>query len=120
MAGAEIRAVLSSSDGMAWELEMRNESKVHGGRRFPRPTATQARGQSEPVAKKWADRMTEHYDQLAGRGDLRRAPQLHDTWPWWRRCSPKSTLTEKAGCELPGLDAGIDAEDARIAGPHAG
>ena len=113
-------SVLRSPDGLAWEF---NGASVKCMTEEDFATANGQRehtGKPSALAQKWADNMTAHYDELAVAapvfGDLRNCMQLALVGA----LVAHERLADKAGCNAARLDAGIDAEDARIAGPHAG
>ncbi|MDX1944590.1 MAG: DUF1598 domain-containing protein [Pirellulaceae bacterium] len=91
-----------SADGLGFEIRGRGvkvlteDEAVDGG-------AVRGTGKANPVAQKWADLMTEHYDELSLRepafGELRNIMDLCVV----SALIAKEGLLEKAGCQLPTL-----------------
>ena len=95
--------LLRDMDGMAWELR---GGTVKAMAEDDFLTATGARkhtGQASPIARKWADNMTAHYDELAVAdpifGQLRNCMELAVV----AALIVEKDLTAKAGCEMPAL-----------------
>ncbi len=100
--------LLRSEDGLVWELRgpgvkaMTEDEIVNQDGTF-----TQT-GKENPVARKWADMMTERYEQLSAKnavfGDLRNVMDMCVV----AALIQKEELMEKAGCSLPRIsDAGF-------------
>ncbi len=96
-------SVLRSPDGLAWEFD---GATVKCMTEEDFATASGSRehsGKASAVAQKWADNMTEHYDELAVAepvfGDLRNCMQLALVGA----LIAHERLADKAGCELPAL-----------------
>lgn len=92
-----------SEDGLAWELrgpgvKVLTEDEVIGA-----DGGVAGTGNTNPVAQKWANLMTEHYDELCGKepvfGDLRNLMDLCVVAALIR----KEGLLEKANLKLPTL-----------------
>jgi hypothetical protein len=94
--------LVRSEDGLAWELRgqgvkvMTEDDYVEGGK----VTGT---GKQNPLAKKWADEMTKHYDKLSVKepvfGDLRNLMDLSVI----AALIQKEGLLEKAHLQIPTL-----------------
>ncbi|HEV3138250.1 MAG TPA: DUF1598 domain-containing protein [Pirellulales bacterium] len=94
-------ALLADADALAWELRgagvkaLTEEEAINsGGER-------QRTGQANPLAKKWADNMTAHYDELSTKdaifGQLRNCMDLAVV----AALISKENLTEKCGWSMP-------------------
>jgi hypothetical protein len=92
-----------SEDGLAWELrgpgvKVLTEDEIIGA-----AGGTTGTGKANPVAQKWADLMTEHYDELAAKepvfGELRNLMDLCVV----AALISKEGLLQKAQLELPTL-----------------
>ena len=71
-----------------------------------------------PLAKKWADNMTAHYDELVDQGDdLRPVAQLHGPGRRGGADLDTSNLTEKCGWSMP-LLLNPDLKAQRYHAPH--
>jgi hypothetical protein len=72
--------LLRSPDGLAWELRGASVKAMTEEDFVAANGARQASGRANPVAQRWADMMTEHYDALAKAdpvfGDLRNCMEL--------------------------------------------
>lgn len=99
----DYEALLRSPDGLAWELrgasvKVMTEEDFLTASGGVRPT-----GKADPVAQRWAEKMTEKYDQLAGAlpvfGQLRNCMELAVV----AALVVKERLTEKAGYSMPTL-----------------
>ena len=77
-------------------------------------------GKANPMAKKWADNMTRHYDELAGKepifGQLRNCIDLAVV----AALIAKEALLVKADCSLPLLYGAPGAGQREVSGPPAG
>ncbi len=109
--------LLKSPDGLAWELRggsvktmTEDETVAADGRR----TRT---GRSSPAAKKWADTMTEKYDELSVAqpifGQLRNCMELAIVGALIN----KENLTEKAGYSMPVLLDPTDLKTVELPAP---
>ena len=58
-------SLLRDADGLAWELSGGERQGHDRGRLLHGRRRSGAYLQGQPVAKKWADNMTDHYDELA-------------------------------------------------------
>ncbi len=99
----QYESVLHSPDGLAWEF---NGAGVKCMTEEDFATANGQRehtGKPNPLAQKWADNMTKHYDELAVAapvfGDLRNCMQLALVGA----LIAHERLADKAGCDLPAL-----------------
>ncbi|HEX3725776.1 MAG TPA: DUF1598 domain-containing protein [Pirellulales bacterium] len=100
-------AIVKDADGLAWELP-RGSVKAMTEEEFMAAGGQRVRsGQMNPLAKKWADNMTAHYEELSTRdsifGQLRNCMDLAVV----AALISKEHLTEKCGWSMPLL---MDAE----------
>ena len=58
--------VAQSDDGLAWELRGQGVKCMTENDIIAADGSATATGKTSPIAQKWADMMTEKYDQLAG------------------------------------------------------
>jgi hypothetical protein len=100
--------LLRSEDGLVWELRgpgvkaMTEDEVVNADGTYAQT------GKENPVARKWADMMTERYDQLSAKnavfGDLRNVMDMCVI----AALIQKEGLMQKAGCSLPRIsDSGF-------------
>jgi hypothetical protein len=97
----KFESLLRDADGLAWEFRgssvkcMTEEDFATAGGQVVHS------GKANPIAQKWADRMTEHYDELALAepifGELRNCMGLALVGALIAR----ENLSEKSGCSLP-------------------
>jgi hypothetical protein len=108
-------SLLASPDGLAYEFR---GASVKAATEEDFVTSTGARqrtGKANPVAKKWADNMTAHYDELAAKdavfGQLRNCIDLAVVGA----LIVKDHLAEKADCSLS-----VMLQDEHLPGEHFG
>ena len=81
-------AVLRDPTGFAWEFR---GAAVQAKTEEDFLTASGSRehtGKANPLAQKWADKMTEKYSELALAMPIFAELRTVATWPWWGRWSP--------------------------------
>lgn len=95
--------LLRDVDGMAWELRGGTVKAMAEDDFLTASGTRQHTGKANPVARKWADNMTAHYDELAVAdpifGQLRNCMELAIV----AALIVEKDLTAKAGCEIPAL-----------------
>jgi hypothetical protein len=93
-------SLLASPDGLAYEIRGASVKAVTEEDFVTNSGARQRTGKTNPVAKKWADNMTAHYDELAAKdvvfGQLRNCIDLAVVGA----LIVKDSLPEKADCSL--------------------
>jgi len=96
-------ALLASPDGLAWELRGAGVKTVAEEDFLTTTGQVQRTGKASAVAKKWADSMTTHYDELSTKdavfGQLRNCMDLAIV----AALIEKEQLREKAKCDLQTL-----------------
>ncbi len=96
-------AVLRAPDGLAWELRGAGVKCMTEETFAAANGSRQQLGHSNPAAKKWADKMTEHYAELAVAepvfGELRNCMELAVVGTLLAR----ENLADRAGCRTPTL-----------------
>jgi hypothetical protein len=100
-------AVLRDPQGLAWELRGASVVAMTEEDFLSANGQREHSGRANPMAQKWADKMTEHYDELAVAepifGELRNCMELAIVGA----LVAKDRLVERSGCSLPVLlDAG--------------
>jgi hypothetical protein len=92
-----------SEDGLAWELRGQGVKAMTEDEIIGEDGSVTGTGKVNPVAQKWSDLMTEHYDELSAKepvfGELRNAMDLCVI----SALISKEGLLEKAGLEIPTL-----------------
>ncbi len=93
-------SLLASPDGLAYEFRGASVKAVTEEDFVTNSGSRQPTGKANPVAKKWADNMTAHYDELAAKdavfGQLRNCIDLAVVGA----LIVKDSLAEKADCDL--------------------
>ncbi len=93
-------SLLASPDGLAWEFRGASVKAVTEEDFVTESGARKPSGRTNPVAKKWADNMTVHYDELSAKdvvfGQLRNCIDLAVVGA----LVVKDHLSEKADCSL--------------------
>ncbi len=96
-------SLLAAPDGLAWEIRGASVKSVTEEDFITENGARKPSGKANPVAKKWADNMTAHYDELAAKdavfGQLRNCIDLAVVGA----LMVKDHLPEKAGCSFAAL-----------------
>jgi hypothetical protein len=94
-------ALLADADGLAWELRGAGVKALTEEEVINSSGERQRSGQANPLAKKWADNMTAHYDELSTKdaifGQLRNCMDLAVV----AALISKENLTEKCGWSMP-------------------
>ena len=94
-------ALLADADGLAWELRGAGVKALTEEEVINSSGERQGSGQANPLAKKWADNMTAHYDELSTKdaifGQLRNCMDLAVV----AALISKENLTEKCGWSMP-------------------
>jgi hypothetical protein len=94
-------ALLADADGLAWELRGAGVKALTEEEVINSSGERQRTGQANPLAKKWADNMTAHYDELSTKdaifGQLRNCMDLAVV----AALISKENLTEKCGWSMP-------------------
>ena len=94
-------ALLSAPDGLAWELRKAGVKAMTEEEVLNAAGERQRTGQASPLAKKWADNMTNHYDELSLKevifGQLRNCMDLAVV----AALVSKENLTEKCSWSMP-------------------
>jgi hypothetical protein len=104
--------LLRDADGLAWAFPSASVKAMTEADFLTAAGTREHSGQASPVAQKWADNMTEHFDELAVAdpvfGQLRNCMELAVV----SALMVKEDLPGKAGCSLPTLldGQGIDVE----------
>ncbi len=110
-------SVVRSPDGMAWEFTgagvkcmTEEDYAAAGGQR-------EHQGKGSPLAQKWADSMTKHYEELAVAepvfGELRNCMQLAMVGA----LIAHERMADKANCELPALTQEASLKTMELAAP---
>jgi hypothetical protein len=93
--------LLRSEDGLVWELRGPGVKALTEDEVVNADGTYSQTGKENPVARKWADMMTERYEQLSAKnavfGDLRNVMDMCVV----AALIQKEELIEKAGCSLP-------------------
>ena len=94
-------ALLADAEGLAWELRAAGVKAMTEDEVINASGERQRTGQANPLAKKWADNMTAHYDELSTKdvifGQLRNCMDLAVV----AALISKENLTEKCGWSMP-------------------
>ncbi len=94
-------ALLADADGLAWELRRAGVKALTEDEVLEANGQRKRTGQASPLAKKWADNMTEHYDELCAKdaifGQLRNCMDLAVV----AALISHQHLTEKCGWSMP-------------------
>ena len=94
-------ALLADADGLAWELRGAGVKALTEEEVIGASGERQRSAQANPLAKKWADNMTAHYDELSTKdaifGQLRNCMDLAVV----AALISKENLTEKCGWSMP-------------------
>ncbi|MBI3837988.1 MAG: DUF1598 domain-containing protein, partial [Planctomycetia bacterium] len=94
-------ALLADAEGLAWELRGAGVKALTEDEVMGASGERQRTGQANPLAKKWADNMTAHYDELSTKdaifGQLRNCMDLAVV----AALISKENLTEKCGWSMP-------------------
>ena len=94
-------ALLTDADGLAWELRGAGVKAMTEDEVIDSSGQRQGTGKANPLAKKWADNMTAHYDELSTKdsifGQLRNCMDLAVV----AALVSKENLAEKCGWSLP-------------------
>jgi hypothetical protein len=92
--------VAKSDDDLAWELRGQGTKCLTENDVFTAEGQAQQTGKASPTAKKWAEMMTDRYDELSGKepifGELRNVMDLCIV----AALIDQHGLVEKAGCSL--------------------
>ena len=93
--------LLRDADGLAWELRGGSVKAMTEEDFLAASGKREHTGKANPLAQKWADKMTEHYEELAVAepifGELRNCMELAIV----AALVARENLPEKAGCSLP-------------------
>jgi hypothetical protein len=104
--------LLKSPDGLAWELRGASVKALTEEDFLAANGSVSHSGKANPIAQKWADKMTEKYDELAVAlpifGELRNCMELAIVGA----LVVKERLTDKAGYSMPVL---LDAVQVKVA-----
>ena len=94
-------ALLADAEGLAWELRAAGVKAMTEDEVINASGERQRTGQANPLAKKWADNMTAHYDELSTKdvifGQLRNCMDLAVV----AALISKENLSEKCGWSMP-------------------
>jgi hypothetical protein len=94
-------AMLTDADALAWELRGSGVKALTEDEIINAAGERQSTGKANPLAKKWADNMTAHYEELATKdaifGQLRNCMDLAVV----AALISKENLTEKCGWSMP-------------------
>jgi uncharacterized protein DUF1598 len=94
-------ALLADADGVAWELRRAGVKALTEDEVLEANGQRKRTGQANPLAKKWADNMTAHYDELSAKdaifGQLRNCMDLAVVAALFS----KERLSEKCGWSMP-------------------
>ena len=93
--------IAKSPDGLAWEIRGPGVKVMTEDELIGSDGSVKGTGKTNPIAQKWADLMTEKYDELAAKqasfGDLRNIMDMCVV----AALIAKENLISKANCELP-------------------
>lgn len=113
----QYESVLRSPDGLAWQLRGASVRAMTEEDFLTAAGDRQHTGQANPVAQRWADLMTEKYDDLAAAdpifGQLRNCMELAVVGA----LIAKERLAEKAGCSMPILLNAAEVKTAEFSAP---
>jgi hypothetical protein len=102
----DYEALVTDVEGLAWELPRAGVKAMTEEEFLSAGGQRQRSGQASPLAKKWADNMTAHYDELSTKdtifGQLRNCMDMAVV----AALISKERLIEKCGCKLDTLVAG--------------
>lgn len=108
--------LLRSEDGLVWELRGPGVKAMTEDEVINQDGTYTQTGKENPVARKWADMMTERYEQLSAKnavfGDLRNVMDMCVV----AALIQKEGLMDKAGCSLPRI-ADVDFQLAAMKWP---
>ena len=94
-------ALLADADGLAWELRGSGVKALTEDEVINTAGERQSTGKANPLAKKWADNMTAHYEELSTKdaifGQLRNCMDVAVV----AALISKENLTEKCGWSMP-------------------
>ena len=114
---ADYDALVTDGAGLAWELPRAGVKAMTEDEVLNASGQRQRTGQSSPLAKKWADNMTAHYDELSTAdpifGQLRNCMDLAVV----AALISQHKLTEKCGWDMP-LLLNPDLKAQRFNAPH--
>ena len=109
-------AILADADGLAYELRGSSVKCMTEDQALDAGGQRRASGKTDPLAKKWSDLMTAHYDELSQKdavfGQLRNCVDMAVL----AALVMKENLTAKAGWSMPVL---LDAQQAPVMRFHA-
>jgi hypothetical protein len=93
-------ALVTDADGLAWEIRTSGVQAMTEDEFIDASGARTRSGQANPLAKKWADNMTAHYDELSTRdsifGQLRNCMDMAVL----AALISQHNLAEKASCPM--------------------
>jgi hypothetical protein len=115
---ADYDSLLADPAGMAWELRKAGVKAMTEEEFINASGQRQSSGHSNPIAQKWADNMTAHYDELSAKdsifGQLRNCMDLAIV----SALIAKESLAEKCGWSMP-LLLNPDLTSQRFNAPHS-
>jgi hypothetical protein len=110
--------LVRDADGLAWEIGVPRVKAVTEDDYLAANGQRQHSGKASPMAQRWADTMTKHYDELSLRmpifADLRNVMSLAVV----AALVVKENLADKAGCPLPVLLDSSAVQVAQLAAPR--